>query len=165
MSNPAAPTPRLMARPNVTDHDLEAVKPIFEAARTIAVVGFHGDAQRPAHYVPAYMASQGYRIIPVNPKMARDGGEFLQVAAQAQLAQIGEAVDIVNVFRNSAAVAEHLDDILAMQPRPALVWLQLGIENQAVAAQLRAVGIEVVQNRCLLADHHKLGLPPRSQRG
>jgi uncharacterized protein len=154
--------PKLSANPQQTEHNLAAVGPILEAAQTIAVVGFHTDPSRPAHYVPAYMASQGYRVIPINPKMARDGSNFGGIKAQATLASLGESVDIVNVFRKSEAVGEHLEDILAMQPRPALVWLQLGIENDEVAAQLRAAGIEVVQNRCLLADHKTLRLPSKA---
>jgi uncharacterized protein len=141
--------------------DLASVRPILESARSIAVVGFHPDPSRPAHYVPAYLADQGYRVIPLNPKLARDGGGLAGVAALADLAALTEPVDVVNIFRRSEAVAEHLAELLAMQPRPQVVWMQLGIENPAVAAALREVGIVVVEDRCMLADHHALGLRQR----
>jgi predicted CoA-binding protein len=80
---------------------------------------------------------------------------------RATLAELSEAVDVVNVFRRSDALGEHLADILAMRPLPKVVWLQLGIRNDGFAEQLLAAGIDVVQDRCTLAEHRRLGIAHR----
>jgi uncharacterized protein len=77
---------------------------------------------------------------------------------RSTLASLGEPVDIVDVFRRPDLLPGHLADLLAMQPRPRLVWLQLGIRNDAFARAVTDASIDVVQNRCTLADHRALGL-------
>ena len=129
---------------------------VLTESKVIAVVGFHHDSMRPAYYVPEYMHRQGYTVIPVNPALAARGESFFGQKAVATLAEIGSPVDIVDVFRRSDKVPDHLDDILAMRPPPRVVWLQLGIRHDGVARQLSARGIDVVQDRCLLADHRAL---------
>ncbi|CAM3608072.1 CoA-binding protein [Deinococcus saxicola] len=124
--------------------------------KVIAVVGFHHDGAKPAFYVPEYMYRQGYSIIPVNPSLAARGESYFGHKAVATLAEIATPVDIVDVFRRSDKVPDHLEDILAMTPLPKVVWLQLGIRNDAVARELNSRGIDVVQDRCLLADHRAL---------
>jgi predicted CoA-binding protein len=137
---------------------LERVREILTSARTIAVLGASTKTERPAHYVPEYLYQQGYRVLPVNPlhRNEQQWGEPFHV----QLQELTEPVDIVDVFRQSAALPQHLDDILAMRPAPKVVWFQQGIRNNEVAARLIAAGIEVVQDRCTLADHRRLGLSP-----
>ncbi len=132
------------------------VRQILTEHRVIAVVGFHHDAMKPAYYVPEYMHRQGYTIIPVNPALAARGESFFGHRAVATLAEITTPVDIVDVFRRSDKVREHLPDILAMPTPPKVVWLQLGIRDDATARDLAARGINVVQDRCLLADHRAL---------
>ncbi|MHA0040404.1 CoA-binding protein [Deinococcus sp. PEB2-63] len=132
------------------------VRQILTEHRVIAVVGFHHDAMKPAYYVPEYMHRQGYTIIPVNPALAARGESFFGHRAVATLAEITTPVDIVDVFRRSDKVREHLPDILAMPTPPKVVWLQLGIRDDATARDLAARGIDVVQDRCLLADHRAL---------
>ncbi|WP_119673754.1 CoA-binding protein [Deinococcus sp. RM] len=132
------------------------VRQILTDHRVIAVVGFHHDAMKPAYYVPEYMHRQGYTIIPVNPALAARGESFFGHRAVATLAEITTPVDIVDVFRRSDKVREHLPDILAMTTPPKVVWLQLGIRDDATARDLAARGIDVVQDRCLLADHRAL---------
>ncbi|WP_104989937.1 CoA-binding protein [Deinococcus sp. NW-56] len=124
--------------------------------RVIAVVGFHPDPMKPAHYVPEYMYRQGYTVIPVNPALAARGESYFGHKAVATLAEIGTPVDVVEVFRRSDKVHQHLDDILAMQPLPRVVWLQLGIRDDATARALTEQGIDVIQDRCMLADHRAL---------
>ncbi|GGO20947.1 hypothetical protein HNQ08_000679 [Deinococcus humi] len=124
--------------------------------KMIAVVGFHHDSMKPAFYVPEYMHRQGYTVIPVNPSLAARGESYFGHKAVATLAEITTPVDIVDIFRRSDRVPDHLDDILAMNPLPKVVWLQLGIRNDGVAHKLNARGIDVVQDRCLLADHRAL---------
>ena len=126
---------------------------ILKTAKTVAVVGFSADAGKPAHYVPEYLFRQGYKIIPVHPTLAaRKENPFGQKAV-ASLREISEGVDVVEIFRRSDKVSEHLDDILAMPTPPHWVWLQLGIRNDEVAQTLLEHGISVVQDRCMLADH------------
>src|SRR5262249_1115953 len=92
-------------------------------ARTIAVLGAHPDPSRPAFYVPDYLHQQGYRIIPVNPALT--GQTLWGEVVRGEVAGIAEPVDIVDVFRRPEALMGHVADILAMKPRPKVVWLQL----------------------------------------
>ena len=102
------------------------------------------------------MHDEGYRPIGVNPRFP--GEEALGEPVRNTLAEITEPVDLVDVFRRSELIPKHVEDILAMKPRPKVVWFQLGIRNDDVARILEAAGITVVQNRCTLADHQRLGL-------
>ena len=134
-----------------TDTDLRRV---LQGAKTIAVLGAHHDAARPAHYVPDYLHSQGYRVLPVNA--AAVGKTLWGEAVRGSLTELKEPVDIVDVFRRADKLDDHLPEILGMEPRPKLVWLQQGIRNDAFATKLEAEGIEVVQDRCTLAEHRRL---------
>jgi predicted CoA-binding protein len=134
-----------------SDADLRRV---LSEAKTIAVLGAHPDEARPAHYVPAYLHDHGYRIIPVNSQHA--GKSWWGEPVRATLPEVELAVDIVDVFRRADKLDEHVPEILAMQPRPKLVWLQLGIRNDAFARQMLDEGIQVVQDRCALAEHRRL---------
>ncbi|WP_424950778.1 CoA-binding protein [Deinococcus sp.] len=126
---------------------------VLESSKVVAVIGFHRDPGKPAHYVPEYLDRQGYTIIPVNPALASRGESFFGRVPVGTLAELTEPVDVVEVFRRSDKVHEHLADILAMQPLPKVVWMQQGIRDDEVAAQLTAAGIDVIQDRCMLADH------------
>ena len=136
----------------------EEIQQVLTEARTVAVLGAHAETTRPAHYVPAYLHARGYRILPVNPALA--GQTLWGETVRSTLAELGEPVDVVDVFRRGEHLPAHLDDLLAMEPRPKLVWLQLHIRNDTVARELLAAGIEVVQDRCMLADHRRLRLGP-----
>ncbi|GBF07594.1 CoA-binding protein [Deinococcus aerius] len=124
--------------------------------RVIAVVGFHHDPMKPAHYVPEYLYRQGYTIIPVNPALAARGESFFGHKAVSTLAEITTPVDIVEIFRRSDRVRDHLADILSMSPLPRVVWMQQGIRDEATARALSERGIDVIQDRCMLADHRAL---------
>ncbi|HEX4416442.1 MAG TPA: CoA-binding protein [Kofleriaceae bacterium] len=132
------------------------LREILTTSPTIAVLGIHEEPEKAAFYVPEYLHDEGYRIIGVNPMFR--GRELLGEPVRATLAEIGEPVDLVDVFRLPELIPEHVEDILAMQPRPKVVWFQLGIKNDDSAKILEAAGITVVQNRCTLADHQRLGL-------
>jgi predicted CoA-binding protein len=139
--------------------ELEAeaeVREVLARARVIAVLGAHDQPSRPAFYVPDYLYRQGYRILPVNPAFA--GRTLWGEAVRATLAEIAEPVDIVDVFRRPELLPGHTEDILAMKPLPRVVWLQLGIRNDAFARAIAAAGIDVVQDRCTLADHRRMGI-------
>ena len=98
------------------------------------------------------MQQAGYRIVPVNPKLDTTLGE----ACHADLRTIEADVDIVNLFRASEHVTGHVDEILALEPRPRAVWMQLGIHNGEAAQRLREAGIGVIQDRCIMVDHRRL---------
>jgi predicted CoA-binding protein len=125
---------------------------LLRQARTIAVLGAHPDPARAAHFVPEYLRRVGYRVLPVNPYFA--GQELFGEIVVAGLEEITVPVDILDVFRRSSALMEHLEAILELRPK--LVWLQSGIRNDAFAAWLEQVGIAVVQDRCLMSAHRSL---------
>jgi predicted CoA-binding protein len=134
--------------------DNDRIRTILATSPTIAVLGIHTDTYKPAYYVPAYLHEQGYRILGVNPAFA--GQVLFGEPVVARLADLKEPVDLVDVFRRPTALPDHLPELLAL--RPPAVWFQLGIRNDAVARELEAAGIEVVQSRCTLADHRRFQL-------
>lgn len=129
---------------------------VLETARVVAVLGANPDSSRPAAYVPEYLQHMGYKILPVSARFA--GQTLFGETVRARLDELKVPVDVVDVFRRSEDVAGHLEEILAMDPLPKVVWLQLGIRDEATAERLRARGIEVIQSRCMLADHRSFGL-------
>jgi len=139
---------------------LSDVRAILSEARTIAIIGAHSSTGRPAFYVPDYLHSMGYRVLPCNPRLRTEGAELWGERVRETVADIDEPVDIVDVFRASDAVGLHKGEILAMKPLPKVVWLQSGIRNDPFAETLRSHGITVVQDRCTLADHQALSLGP-----
>lgn len=131
--------------------ELNEIKRILQESKTVAILGAHYKADKAAYYVPEYLQSRGYQIFPVNAVYAKR--EILGKVTASKLSDLTTTIDIVDVFRRSEAIPEHLEDILAMKPLPKVVWLQLGIQNDEAAQKLSDAGIEVVQNRCTLADH------------
>lgn len=123
--------------------------------RTIAVLGIKTEAQagEPAFYVPKYLHTVGFQIIPV-PVYYPNVTRILEQQVYRRLADIPIDVDLVNVFRRSQDVPPHVEDILAKMPKA--VWLQSGIRNDAAAETLAKAGIKVVQDRCLMVDHRRL---------
>lgn len=120
---------------------------LLRNAKTIAVVGLSNSPLRPSHGVSAYMQSNGYRIIPVNPSIKGALGE----KAVASLSEIKEKIDIVDVFRRSEFVPEVVEEAIRLKV-PA-VWMQEGVIHEAAAAKARAAGIFVVMDRCILKEH------------
>jgi predicted CoA-binding protein len=138
------------------------LREILTTSPTIAVLGIHHEPEKAAFYVPEYLHDEGYRILGVNPTLA--GRELLGEPVKNTLAEIALPVDLVDVFRRAEQIPQHVEDILAMKPRPKVVWFQLGIKNDDAARILEAAGITVVQNRCTLADHQRLGLGAPARR-
>jgi len=135
----------LLVNPTADDE----ISKLLKDARTIAVVGLSNSPLRPSHGVSAYMQSQGYRIIPVNPQIKGALGE----KAVAKLSDINEKIDIVDVFRRSEFVPEIVDEVIRLK-LPAL-WLQEGVIHEEAAAKARKAGIFVVMDRCILKEHRK----------
>ena len=133
--------------------DQRLAAPLAEV-RVVAVLGAHVREHKPAFYVPDYLHAAGLRVIPVNPVFAgrRQWGETFRPT----LAEVGEPIDLIDVFRRSEIVAQHGDEILDLDPLPRCVWLQLGIRDESLASRLGAAGIEVIQDRCLMVDHRRL---------
>jgi predicted CoA-binding protein len=137
----------------MSEHEPDALlREILDRCHTIAVVGIKDGANDDAFKVPHYMQQHGYRIVPVSPKLA----EVLGERAVASLAELREPVDLVDLFRAPQHLPAHVDEILAMQPLPFAVWFQLGIRHDEAAARLRAAGIRVVQDLCLMVEHARL---------
>ena len=134
----------------------DRIRAILTESPTIAVLGVHNEPEKAAFYVPEYLHDEGYKIIGVNPRFTSE--TLFGEPVRATLAEIQQPVDIVDVFRKAEDIPGHVEDILAMKPRPKVVWFQLGIKNDDAAKILEAAGIVVVQNRCTLADHQRLGL-------
>jgi hypothetical protein len=130
----------------------ETMARLLESAKTIAVVGIKDHPSEDAFRVPEYMQQAGYRILPVNPKHS----SVLNEPCRANLSEVDEAIDIVNLFRASEHIAAHVDEILALDPAPKAVWMQLGIHHGPSAQRLRQAGIEVIQDRCIMVDHRRL---------
>lgn len=121
----------------------------LDEARTIAVIGMKRAGGGAANSVPKYMEAHGFEIFPVNPKYDEIDGK----TSYATVSEIPAAIDLVNVFRRSSNVPGHVDDILAMDPLPRTVWLQLGIRNAQAARRLEAEGIRVIQDLCIKVEH------------
>ncbi len=134
--------------------DDAALGRILKSARTIAVLGAKAQANQPAYYVPAYLAARGYRILPVNPTLT--GRSLFGVAVGATLADLGEPVDVIEVFRRPEFLPGHAREVLALPWRPQVVWFQLGIRHDGAAAMLARAGIQVVQDRCMMPEHRRL---------
>ncbi len=128
------------------------IRHLLNATRTIAVLGIKTEAQagQPAFYVPNYLQSAGFHIIPV-PVYYPEVTQILGQQVFRRLADIPIEVDLVNVFRRSRDVPPHVEDILAKMPKA--VWLQSGIRHDAAAETLARAGIKVVQDRCIMVDH------------
>jgi uncharacterized protein len=137
--------------------DGAGVERILREARRVAVLGIKPEthAAQPAHYVPAYMQAQGYTIIPA-PVYYPEVTQILGEPVYRTIGAIPEAVDVVDVFRRPEDIAQHVDDIIAAAPKA--VWFQQGIRDDASAERLARAGILVVQDRCMLADHQRMGI-------
>lgn len=131
------------------------IRTLLNETRTIAVLGIKTEAQagQPAFYVPRYLQTAGFQIIPV-PVYYPDATRILGEQVFRRLVDIPMEIDLVNVFRRSQDVPPHVEDILAKMPKA--VWMQSGIYNQSVAETLAKAGIKVVQDRCLMVDHRSL---------
>ena len=133
----------------------DQIRDLLAETRRIAVLGIKPESHAgpPAFYVPAYLASAGFEIIPV-PVYYPEATRILGQKVYRTLAEIPGEIDLVDVFRKSQDVPKHLDDLLAKKPKA--VWFQSGIRNDEVAEALAKAGIKVVQNRCLMVDHRRV---------
>ena len=130
------------------------IKRILKGVRTIAMVGASNNNARPSYFVLKYLISRGYRLFPINPGLA--GKDILGAPVYAKLADVPEPIDMVEIFRNSAAAASIVDEALKLEPLPKVIWMQLGVRNDEAAARAEARGVEVVMNRCPKIEYGRL---------
>ena len=130
------------------------IKSILREVKTIAMVGASGNDIRPSYFAMMYLLNKGYKIIPVNPGMV--GKEILGQKVYASLKDVPAPVDMVDIFRASQYALPVVQEALALNPRPQVVWMQLGIRNDEAAALAEANGMKVVMNRCPKIEYGRL---------
>jgi len=130
------------------------IRTLLEETRTIALVGASDRPDRPSYRVMQTLQAHGYRVIPVNPQITGEHihGEFVF----RDLNQLGDPIDMVDIFRNSAAAGEAVDQAIAAGAKA--VWMQLGVVNEEAAARAEAAGLKVVMNRCPAIELPRLGV-------
>ncbi len=136
----------------MTDTSDALVLEILNSVRTIALVGASANHDRPSHQVARYLLEAGYWVIPVNPGLA--GTQILGQTVRVAVTAIPEAIDMVDIFRNAEAAAAVVDEAIAVGAR--VVWMQLGIRQEAAEARATAAGLAVVMDRCPKIEHQRL---------
>ncbi len=139
--------------PLTNDADIRA---LLERVRTIALVGASDRPDRPSYEVMHTLQQHGYRVIPINPQITGEHihGEFVF----HDLAQLGDPIDMVDIFRKSSAAGEAVDQAIAAGAKS--VWMQLGVINDAAAARAEAAGLQVVMDRCPAIELRRLAIAP-----
>ena len=124
----------------------ETIRSILGSVKTIALVGASANQARPSFAVLRYLIQHGYRVFAINPGLA--GQSILQAPVFARLADVPEPIDMVDVFRSSAAAGSIVDEALDLAPKPKVIWMQLTVRNDEAAARAEAQGLTVIMNRC-----------------
>lgn len=132
----------------------ETIREILEATRTIAVVGASPNPARPSNDVLGFLVERGYETYPVNP--GHVGALIRGRRVSARLADVPARIDMVDVFRNSAAAGGVVDEALKLEPLPRVIWMQVGVVNEEAAARARAKGVTVAMNRCPQIETRRL---------
>jgi hypothetical protein len=145
-----------MTRAYDTDYTDDFLRAVLRKVKTVAVVGASANPERPSYEVAAFLMSRGYRVTGVNPGLA--GQTILGAPFVASLKDLPEPVDMIDIFRNSAAAGGVVQEVLPLDWRPLVIWMQLGVRNEPAAALAKAQGIEVIMNRCPKIEYSRLGL-------
>jgi predicted CoA-binding protein len=132
----------------------QEIRELLTAARTVAVVGISDDPERDSYMVAEFLQRQGYRIIPVNPRLVNLNIQVLGEKAYATLRDVPEKIDIVDIFRRPETVMPVVEDAIAAGA--GAVWMQLSIVNEEAAARAEAAGLNVVMNRCMAVEYRRL---------
>ena len=138
-----------MARGRLLTDDNE-IRDVLRAARTVAVIGMSPKSNRDSHRVGGYLMKRGYTVFPVRPAQT----EILGTRAYGRVTEIDGPVDIIDVFRRADQIMSHVEEALTV--RPAVFWMQLGIEHPEAAELLIAAGIDVISNRCIKIEYERL---------
>ncbi|WP_119391638.1 CoA-binding protein [Taklimakanibacter lacteus] len=139
---------------NHDSYSPDYIRDILREVKTIALVGASNNDVRPSYFVVKYLLDKGYDVSPVNPALA--GEEIAGRKVYATLKDIPHALDMVDIFRNSQAAGIITDEALELSPRPRVIWMQLGVRNDAAAERAEAAGLKVVMNRCPKMEYGKL---------
>jgi uncharacterized protein len=137
---------------NSDSHSDSEVKSFYKL-KNIAVVGMSKNEEKAAHYVPKYLIEHGYNVIPVNPTITT---EVLGRKVYSTIADVPETIDIVDVFRRSEDVTAVIDDAIKKKDEIKVIWMQSGIYNEEAEKKAKENGIDVVYNRCMMAEHKRL---------
>ena len=135
-------------------YDDSYISGILNSVRRVAILGASANDVRPSYFVAKYLIDKGFEVYPVNPGQA--GREILGRMTYAKLADIPAAIDMVDIFRPSAAVPAIVDEVLALDPLPQVIWMQLTVRHDEAAAKAEAAGIKVVMNRCPKIEYARL---------
>jgi uncharacterized protein len=129
---------------------------ILRGAKNIAMIGASANTSRPSYFAMKYLIGKGYRVVPVNPGLG--GQQILGQAVAATLADVEGPVEIVDIFRNSEAALEITREAIRLKDKLGIkvVWMQLGVRNEAAAAEAEAAGLQVVMNRCPKIEYGRL---------
>jgi uncharacterized protein len=130
------------------------IRGILNTVKTIAMVGISPKENRPSYFAFKYLLERGYDMIPVNPGQA--GHDILGRKVYARLADVPEPIDMVDMFRASQYAPQVVAEALALDPRPQVIWMQLGVRNDEAAAVAEAAGLKVVMNRCPKIEYGRL---------
>jgi uncharacterized protein len=130
------------------------IRGILNTVKSIAMVGASEKENRPSYFAFKYLLERGYNMIPINPGHA--GEDLLGRRIYARLADIPEPIDMVDIFRASRYALPIVEEALALNPRPQVIWMQLGIRNDEAAALAEANGLKVVMNRCPKIEYGRL---------
>ena len=138
--------------PLTTDDE---IRDLLSSIRTVALVGASDNPRRPSFGVMADLQSHGYRVLPINPRITGEHihGEYVW----RELTQIGEPIDMVDVFRRSEEVGAIVDEAIAVGAKA--VWMQIGVVNEQAAAKAEAAGLKVVMDRCPKIELRRLNVP------
>jgi uncharacterized protein len=139
------------------DHDRyddAYIRGILNTVKTIAMVGVSANTSRPSYFAFKYLLERGYRMIGVNPGLAGKG--LLGQPIYSKLADIPEPVDMVDIFRNATYARGIVEDAIRMNPRPRVVWMQLGVRSEEAAKLAEDNGMKVVMNRCPKIEYGRL---------
>ena len=139
---------------NHDSYDDSYIRGILNTVKTIAMVGVSANTSRPSYFAFKYLLERGYHMIPVNPGLA--GQDLLGQKVYAKLGDIPEPVDMVDIFRAAQYAVGIVEEALRLETRPRVVWMQLGIRNDAAAALAEQNGMKVVMNRCPKIEYGRL---------
>ena len=139
---------------NHDSYSNDYIRDILTSVKTIAMVGASANPARPSFFVLKYLAERGFTMLPINPGLA--GEALLGLPVYASLAEAPQPIDMVDVFRRSDAAGAVVDDALALPTPPKVIWMQLGVRDDAAAARAEARGVKVVMNRCPKIEYGRL---------
>src|SRR2546423_2702233 len=139
---------------NHARYDDSYIRGILNTVKTIAMVGASAKDNRPSYFAFKYLAERGYNMIPINPGLG--GKELLGRKIYGRLVEVPEPIDMIDIFRASKYALPVVEEALTLNPRPRVIWMQLGVRNDEAAALAEANGMKVVMNRCPKIEYGRL---------